>query len=260
MKNSNNKIIAVIPARYGSMRLPGKPLIILAGKTMIQRVYEQAKKSKYINNIIIATDDERIEKAVKKFGGEVVITPAEIASGSDRIAHVVKNLKNVDIVVNIQGDEPLINPEMIDQTIAPLLNDNEVQVSTAVKVIENIEDLSNPNIPKVVIDSNNFAIYFSRSPIPYYRDSGNEMNWLKNHPYYKHIGLYVYRREFLLRYSAWKNSPLEMAEKLEQLRIIENGSKIKTVITKFDSISVDTPDDVKKIEKIIQQFESVINE
>ncbi len=240
------KIVGIIPSRYASTRLPAKPLVDICGKPMVQRVYEQAKKSALLTDVIVATDDERIESAVKTFGGKVVMTPADIHSGSDRIALAAKNMA-ADIVVNIQGDEPLIDPQLIDQTIQALIDDEAVVVGTAVKKISSQNDIFNPSVVKVVLDKNNYALYFSRSPIPHVRDARNENEWLTQATVYKHFGIYVYRAEFLQHYTTMPQSPLEIAEKLEQLRVLENGYRIKCVITEYESLPVDTQEDLEKI-------------
>ncbi len=252
MSTESKKVYVIIPARFASTRLPGKPLVDLAGKSMIQRVYEQAKKAKLVNEVIVATDDSRIEEAVNGFSGKVVMTPEDLQSGSDRIAFVAKNLDDAEIIVNVQGDEPLLSPEMIDEAVLPLLLDDSIEVATLVKVITDEKDLKNPNIPKVVLDEEGYAVYFSRSPIPYFRETENHDEWLKSHTYYKHIGLYVFRKNFLLMFTSWRESLLERAEKLEQLRIIENGYKIKAVVTNYDSIPVDTPEDVERVKQILE--------
>lgn len=239
MRRKKPYIIGVIPARYASTRFPGKPLADIFGKPMLQWVYENSGKSKLINEIIIATDDKRIFDTAKKFGGKVVLTSKEHKSGTDRIFEAVRNI-SCDIVVNIQGDEPFINAENIDRAIAPMLNDSKVLVSTIAMKIDNTTDIRNPNKVKVIFDKNNFALYFSRSIIPFERNRTQ---------YYKHIGLYVYRKKFLLKYAKMKRTNLEISEELEQLRILENGYKIKVVEVKEDSISVDTPSDLKKIKK-----------
>ena len=236
-------IIGVIPARFGSTRFPGKPLINILGKPMIQRVYEQAKKSKLLSRVIVATDNEKIYNALKKFGGEVVMTSRKHKSGTDRIEEALNKI-NAEIVVNIQGDEPFINPMNIDKAVEPLIKDKNINVSTLAIKIRNIKEISNPNVVKVIFDKDDNAIYFSRNPIPYNRDGISSIN------YYKHIGLYVYRREFLKKLAKMKPIGLETAEKLEQLRIIENGFKIKVIITEIDSHSVDTKKDLKKLLKL----------
>lgn len=236
------KIIGIIPARYSSTRLPGKPLIQIKGKPMIQRVYEQSLKSKLINNVIVATDDKRIFDSVKKFGGEVMMTSSKHLSGTDRICEVAKKIK-CDIVVNIQGDEPFIDPKNIDMAIKPLIDDRKINISTLACKFSDAIELIDVNKVKVVFDKKNFALYFSRNVIPY---CVNNLS-VEKFKYYKHIGLYVYRKSFLLKFSKMKKSYLENAEKLEQLRILENGEQIKIVITKKDSLSVDTLEDVKLI-------------
>lgn len=246
------KILGIIPSRYASTRLPAKPLVDICGKPMVQRVYEQAMQSKLLTRVVVATDDERIESAVKSFGGYVQMTPVDIQSGSDRIALVAKN-ENADIIVNIQGDEPLIDPKLIDQTIQTLLDDNEAVVSTAVKKTSNHQDVFNANVVKVVLDKNNYALYFSRSPIPNIRDAKKDEDWFIGTTFYKHFGIYVYRADFLQHYTTLQKTDLENAEKLEQLRILENGFKIKCAITEYDSFPVDTPEDLQKVISIINK-------
>jgi 3-deoxy-manno-octulosonate cytidylyltransferase (CMP-KDO synthetase) len=252
LSKANGKIVAVIPARYASTRFTGKPLVDLCGKPMVQHVYERTIKSKLVNHVLVATDDKRIEEVEKSFGGDVMMTPTNIKSGSDRIAFVANKLDDASIIVNVQGDEPLIEPEMIDQAILPLMKEVKYNVSTLVKKISKAEELASPNIVKVVLDTDMCGIYFSRSPIPHLRDFPNIHDWILHHTFYKHIGLYVYRKEFLKVYVSWKESVLEKAEKLEQLRIIENGEKIKVAITKFDSIPIDTPEDAELVRNILQ--------
>jgi 3-deoxy-manno-octulosonate cytidylyltransferase (CMP-KDO synthetase) len=242
--------VAIIPARYASERLPGKPLADICGKPMIQHVYERARRATLVNRVLVATDDQRILAAVKSFGGEAVMTPSTLQSGSDRIAHVTRSLPGVDIVVNVQGDEPLIEPDMIDEAILPLQNDAALVAGTLVRRISNESDLQNPSIPKVVLDNDGFCLYFSRSVIPFLRDSG-EREWISAGTFYKHIGLYVYRREFLLTYATLPRTPLEMLEKLEQLRILEHGYRIRAVITSHDSIPVDTAADLEKVRALV---------
>ncbi len=238
--------VGIIPARFASTRLMGKPLADIGGKPMIQHTYESAKKSKLLHKIIIAVDDTKVADVAKNFGAEVVLTPKNIATGSDRIAYVVQNYPEADIVANIQGDEPFINGTMIDQAIEPLLFDLSVNVSTLAKKIETVQELKNPSIPKVVFDYNNFALYFSRSPIPYVRDARTNHEKINLADIYKHIGLYVYRREALLKFTKLSQTDLEKIEKLEQLRMLENGFKIKVVVTEFDNLAVDTPEDLNK--------------
>jgi len=224
---------------------------------MIQHVCERASKATLLNEVIVATDDDRIMNAVKNFGGEAIMTPTSLRSGTDRIAYVAKELENADVIVNIQGDEPLLVPAMIDEAVRPLITDASIVVGTIVKKIERSEEISNPNVVKVVVDTENNALYFSRSPIPYMRDSNSVESWYRHHTYFKHFGLYVFRREFLLKFAQWNESPLEKTEKLEQLRILEHGYKIKTTITEHDSIPVDTAEDAEKVRKILRQQLSV---
>ncbi|MBI3754552.1 MAG: 3-deoxy-manno-octulosonate cytidylyltransferase, partial [Deltaproteobacteria bacterium] len=234
-------VVAIIPARYGSTRLVGKALLDIAGKPMIQWVYERAGKARLVHDVVAATDDKRIFDAVKGFGGKAVMTSASHKSGTDRLAEAATNIK-CDVVVNVQGDEPLIEPGMIDEAVKPLVDDSEVDMATLKTKILDAEELNNPNIVKVVTDKNGSALYFSRYPIPYVREQGQEKNI-----HYKHIGLYVYRKDFLLKFAGLKPTPLEEAEKLEQLRALENGYKIKVVETKYNSIGVDTKEDLERV-------------
>lgn len=237
-------IIGVIPARYGSTRLPAKALATIHGKTMIQHVYERCLKSKLLSEVLVATDDKRIYDAVTGFGGNAVMTSKTHKSGTDRIGEAVNKIK-CDIVVNIQGDEPVIDPRNIDKAIKPLINDKSINVSTLCFKITDKKEITNPNVVKVVYDKNGNALYFSRSIIPFNRDNG-KVN------YYKHIGLYVYRKDYLMKLVKMKPLKLELTEKLEQLRVLESGDKIKVLETKADSHSVDTPADLKMIRKLIQ--------
>jgi 3-deoxy-manno-octulosonate cytidylyltransferase (CMP-KDO synthetase) len=239
-------IIGIIPARFASTRLLGKPLADICGKPMIQHTYESVKKSKLLNEVIIAVDDEKVAQVVSGFGANVVMTPKNVATGSDRIAGVARNLPHAKIIVNIQGDEPFIKGEMIDQAIEPLLFDRSVNVSTLAKRIDSIEDLRSPSVVKVVFDYNNCAMYFSRAAIPYVRDARTNFDRIQKAEIYKHIGLYVYRKESLFRFTELKPTDLEQTEKLEQLRMLENGFKIKVVVTEHESISIDTQDDLER--------------
>ena len=243
-------ILGVIPARYGSSRFPGKPLARVNGTPLIQLVWERAKAAKRLERLLVATDDPRIGEAVRRFGGEAVMTAKELPSGTDRVWQAAQGTP-ARIVVNIQGDEPLIAPHMIDEAIRPLLDDATIPVGTLVKAITSSDELLNPNVVKVVLDDQGCGVYFSRSPIPYLRDPVTMDKWHLHHHYYKHIGLYVYRRSFLLEFATWPESVLERAEKLEQLRIIEHGYRIKTVVTGHDSIPVDTPADADKVRGIL---------
>lgn len=246
------QIIAVIPARYASSRFPGKPLADILGKPMIKWVYENAMSSKLIDDVYVATDDERIFNVVKNFGGNVIMTPSEIPTGTDRIAYAIQNI-SADIIVNIQGDEPLISGDMIDSAIEPFLKENDIDISTLAVKITDVETLFNPNVVKVVFDPKNFALYFSRSPIPFCRDARTRDEWLKLGVYYKHIGIYVYKRNSLFKFVNFKASKLEELEKLEQLRAIENGMRIKVVITDKDTVGVDTPFDIENVISILKQ-------
>jgi 3-deoxy-manno-octulosonate cytidylyltransferase (CMP-KDO synthetase) len=252
-------IIGIIPARFASTRLMGKPLADIGGKPMIQHTYQSAKKSKLIDKVVIAVDDERLYKVAKEFGAEVYMTPQNVATGSDRIAIITEKLQDASIIVNIQGDEPFIKGKMIDEAIEPLLFDKKVSVVTLAKRINSVEEMKSPSVVKVVFDYNNFAMYFSRSPIPFARDARTNLQRIENAEMYKHIGLYVYRREALLKFTASKPTDLEQVEKLEQLRFLEYGLKMKIVVTEIDSLSVDTPIDLelarKYYEKVVKPQE-----
>ena len=240
------RIIGIIPARYGSTRFPGKPLVDIFGKPMIVHTYLNSKKSKLLNKVVVATDDSKIESVVKNVGGEVILTPTDLKSGSDRVAYCLDELK-CDIVVNIQGDEPFINSDAIDAAIEPLINDTLLNVSTLIKKIDDYNSIHDCNIVKVVKDINDYALYFSRSPIPFIRDEKEYLDYIKKGAFYKHIGLYVYRSDFLKTFVQMTESQLEDCEKLEQLRIMENGYKIKCVVTDYETISVDTMEDLNRI-------------
>ena len=233
-------VIGIIPARYASTRLPGKPLVDIGGKSMIQRVYEQALKCKTLSKVIVATDDERIDSHIKGFGGNVVMTNVNHTSGTDRCAEVLaKEKRKPDIVINIQGDEPFIDPEQINLLIS-CFDEQQAEIATLVKKITLETDIQNPNMVKALRDINGKAIYFSRSPVPYRRNQGAEIT------YYKHIGIYGYRSDVLLQITKLEPSNLEQAESLEQLRWIENGYTIYTRETQLETLAVDTPDDLKK--------------
>lgn len=238
--------LALIPARYASTRFPGKPLALIEGKTMIQRVYEQTSKA--FENVCVATDDERIYNAVKQFGGKVVMTSVKHNSGTDRCLEALENYagesgQTFDIVVNVQGDEPFIHPEQLQQLKA-CFNDPEVNLATLVKRVKDRAELLNYNAPKVVVDTNWNAIYFSRSPIPYPRDMEITDDLVKNTKFYRHIGLYGYRSAVLRQICNTGQSFLEKTEKLEQLRWLENGLKIRVKETEYESYAVDTPADL----------------
>ncbi len=243
----SSSIAGIIPARYASSRFPGKPLINIGGKTMIQRVYEQACQAKTLKTVIVATDDERIYQHVQDFGGNVVMTSPNHPSGTDRCyeAYTLSGMKDIDAIVNIQGDEPFIQPGQID-LLCSIFDSREVQLGTLVKKLKNAADLNNPNAMKVVLNKDKEALYFSRSPIPYLRNHPQE-KWLDNHTFYKHIGIYAYRTDVLQQIVQLPPSSLELAESLEQLRWLENGYKIKVAVTDYESISVDTPEDLEKL-------------
>jgi 3-deoxy-manno-octulosonate cytidylyltransferase (CMP-KDO synthetase) len=240
------RIIGIIPARFASTRFPGKPLVDIGGKSMIQRVYEQAKKSGSVADVIVATDDARIEEHVKQFGGRVVMTSEAHQSGTDRCFEAIQKFDaSADIVINIQGDEPFIQPEQIDM-IASCFDSEQVKIATLVKKITSYEELTNVNIPKVVLNTFGDAIYFSRQTIPYIRGKEKEQ-WLDCHTFYKHIGIYAYTTKALAEITKLQQSALELSEGLEQLRWIENGYNIRTKITDLENVAVDVPDDLKKL-------------
>jgi 3-deoxy-manno-octulosonate cytidylyltransferase (CMP-KDO synthetase) len=244
MTNSNT-IVAIIPARYASTRFPGKPLVLINGKTMIQCVYDQVKNTPGISEVIVATDDDRIEAEVLSFGGKVVRTKPEHPSGTDRCYEAYQQLnKSYDFIINVQGDEPFIQPEQI-RTLAGILKP-ETQLATLIKKIEDEETLFNPNTPKVIINTKGEALYFSRQTIPYLRQFSDKTEWLKQHTFYKHIGMYAYRPDILEKITQLSPSSLELVESLEQLRWIENGYSIQTAITTIETIGIDTPEDLRK--------------
>jgi 3-deoxy-manno-octulosonate cytidylyltransferase (CMP-KDO synthetase) len=237
------KILGIIPARYASTRFPGKPLADINGKPMIQRVYEQAKKCKILAEVVVATDDKRIESAVKKFGGNVVMTSSKHQSGTDRCYEALrKTAGTFSAVINIQGDEPFIHPKQIEK-VANCFKNKNVQLATLAMKLNNAEELTNPNTIKVLISKKKEAIYFSRTAIPYYRGK-KQSEWPKAHIYYKHIGIYGYRADILGQVTKLDRSPLEIAESLEQLRWLENGYRINIDLTPHESFSIDTPKDL----------------
>ncbi|HET9319349.1 MAG TPA: 3-deoxy-manno-octulosonate cytidylyltransferase [Bryobacteraceae bacterium] len=240
----------MIPARYASSRFPGKALVRIGNKSMLQHVYERVSLARYLTSVIIATDDERICKEARRIGAPVRMTRPDHLSGTDRVAEVA-SMDSAEWVVNVQGDEPLIDPGAIDAAILPLLDEPSIPMGTLKKRIEDPREIGDPNVVKVVTDRAGNAIYFSRSTIPYVRDgakgkSGGEV------VHYKHIGLYIYRRDFLLRYPEMPVGPLEMAERLEQLRALENGHQIRVVETEYESVGVDTPEDLEKVNQLFE--------
>lgn len=239
------KILGIIPARYASTRFPGKPLVQIDGKSMIQRVYEQAVKSTSLSEVVVATDDERIAAEVSNFGGRFVMTGDNHLSGTDRCAEVISRNPVFDAVINIQGDEPYINPLQID-LVASCFDDKEVQIATLIKEIHTDAELFNTNIPKVVINHRQQAIYFSRQTIPYLRNHDKEQ-WVSAHQFYKHIGIYGYTCPALLKITKLPPSALELSESLEQLRWVEHGYIIQTKVTDIETIAIDTPEDLQRI-------------
>jgi 3-deoxy-manno-octulosonate cytidylyltransferase (CMP-KDO synthetase) len=244
------KVLGIIPSRYESSRFPGKPLIDLMGKSMIQRVYEQATKCERFTTVVVATDDQRIYDHVKAFGGEVMMTSSDHQSGTERCGEVIEQYNDFDIVVNIQGDEPLIRPEQLTELIA-LFQDNTVEIATLVKKMDHEADIRNPNRIKVVLDETHNALYFSRSPIPHIANTAHE-DWLKKHDFLKHIGIYAWRMETLTALLKLPASNLEKLESLEQLRWLYHGYKIRTTETDIETPNIDAPEDVAKVLKLLQ--------
>ena len=242
--------IAIIPARYASTRFPGKPLAILGGKPVIQRVYEQV--SRVLDHVYVATDDLRIYDAVMAFGGRAVMTRADHKSGTDRICEALDKIGGqYDVVINVQGDEPFIQPSQI-QTVMAAFETPETQIATLGKRFDSIAAVENPNSPKIVTDNNGFALYFSRSPIPFVRGK-EKQEWLSAYPFLKHIGLYAYRAEVLRQVTKLPQSSLELAESLEQLRWLQNGYKIKVGLTDVETVGIDTPADLEKAERFLAE-------
>lgn len=245
------RVTAVIPARYASTRLPGKPLADICGKPMIQWVYERTARCLAVNRVIVATDDERIAAAVRAFGGEVEMTRADHPTGTDRLAEVATRIESA-LIVNVQGDEPLIDPRMIEQVIDPMRRNPGVPMGTLKCRITSPEEYLNPNVVKVVTDRNDYALYFSRAPIPYGREIMDQIDTeFSQIEAYKHVGLYIYRRDFLLTYHKLAPTPLEQNEKLEQLRALENGFRIKVAETRLTSQGVDTPEDLERVRRVL---------
>ena len=240
---------AIIPARYASTRFPGKPLAVLGGKTVIQRVYEQVKS--VLSDVYVATDDERIFSCVESFGGKAVMTRKDHQSGTDRIQEAVeKTATQADVIINVQGDEPFIQPSQI-QTLMQLFDDPSTQIGTLGKLFESIEAVENPNSPKIVTDMKGFALYFSRSVIPYIRGKERQ-NWFSEYPFLKHLGVYAYRREVLSEVTKLPQSSLEKAESLEQLRWLQNGYRIRVGMTDVETVGIDTPEDLQRAEEFLK--------
>ena len=233
------KALCIIPARYASTRLPGKPLRDIAGKPMIVRVYERAVQAKRVQDVVVATDDERIRTAVEEHGGRAVMTRTDHATGTDRLAEVAEKMTDYDLIINVQGDEPLIDPTVIDELVEPFLADARLSMATAKTLLTDEEEIANPNNVKVITDLTGNALYFSRARIPYARNEGANV--------YKHIGIYAYRRDFLLSYARMAQTPLERSESLEQLRALENGHRIHVIETDAVFIGVDTEEDLTAV-------------
>ena len=245
------KFLGVIPSRYASTRLEGKPLKDICGHTMVEWVYKRALKSK-LDGVVVATDDERIIDEVKSFGGNVILTRKDHINGTSRIAEVCETYTDYDVIVNIQGDEPLIEPDMINSIIDSFVEDNTIPMSTLKYKLTDMAEIENPNAVKVVTDKNDFAIYFSRSVIPYPRN-------LNMDNYYKHVGIYGYKRDFVMEYAKMASTPLELSESLEQLRVLENGYKIKVLETPYKIIGVDTQEELERVREYITKNGLVID-
>ena len=245
------KFLGVIPSRYASTRLEGKPLKDICGHTMVEWVYKRALKSK-LDGVVVATDDERIVDEVKSFGGNVILTRKDHINGTSRIAEVCETYTDYDVIVNIQGDEPLIEPDMINSIIDSFIEDNTIPMSTLKYKLTDMAEIENPNAVKVVTDKNDFAIYFSRSVIPYPRN-------LNMNNYYKHVGIYGYKRDFVMEYAKMESTPLELSESLEQLRVLENGYKIKVLETPYKIIGVDTQEELERVRESITKNGLVID-
>ncbi len=244
---SSLKSIVIVPARFESTRFPGKPLVTIGQKAMIQHVYERSLQARSVSAVIVATDDSRILQAVQAFGGQAAMTSPLHRSGTDRVAEVAA-LSDADVIVNVQGDEPLIDPEALDAVVEPFQSDPSLMIST-LSVDGTEGELENPNVVKVVVDHDGFALYFSRSPIPFFRDASA----VGKRRFWKHVGLYAYRRSFLTRLSTLRKSYLEEAEALEQLRFLENGYRIKVVNSTYQSLAVDTPEDLERVNAFIKE-------
>jgi 3-deoxy-manno-octulosonate cytidylyltransferase (CMP-KDO synthetase) len=244
------KVVAVIPARYASTRLPGKPLVPLAGKPMIQRVYERAKRATRVDRVVVATDDERIAKLVEGFGGTARMTRSDHRTGTERVAEVAAH-EEADVFVNVQGDEPLLDPAAVDTAVASLLEEPAAAIGTVATPIKTPADIMDPNVVKTVLDFDGNALYFSRAPIPWVRDSAGKIQVR----HLKHLGLYVFQRDALLEYPTFPQGELERIEQLEQLRWLENGWKIRVAEVEHDAVSVDVPEDVARVERLLEEQE-----
>jgi 3-deoxy-manno-octulosonate cytidylyltransferase (CMP-KDO synthetase) len=245
---SDPKVVAVIPSRFGSTRLPGKPLVTLGGKPMVQHVYERVKRAQTLHEVLVATDDQRILDVVRSFGGAARMTRADHRTGTERIAEVAAHEPG-DIFVNVQGDEPLIDPVSIDTAVAALLEEPPAQIATVVTAIRHANDIMDPNVVKTVVDFDDNALYFSRAPIPWMRDMQQKVHV----KYWKHLGLYVFQRDALLEYPTLPQGELEKIEQLEQLRWLENGWRIRVTEVMRDAVSVDVPEDISRVEKLLKE-------
>lgn len=245
---SNPKVVVVIPSRFGSTRLPGKPLVTLGGKPMVQHVYERAKRAQTVHKVLVATDDQRILDAVQGFGGEARMTRADHRTGTERIAEVAAHEEG-DIFINVQGDEPLIDPVSIDTAVAALLEEPPAQIATVATPIRHANDIMDPNVVKAVLDFDENALYFSRAPVPWVRDTQQKIHV----KYWKHLGLYAFQREALLEYPTLPQGDLEKIEQLEQLRWLENGWRIRVAEVARDAVSVDVPEDISRVEKLLKE-------
>ena len=250
MNSQSSKVLIVIPARHASVRFPGKPLAEILGKSMIQRVLEGAREARHASRVVVATEDERIKSAVEKAGGEAMLTRADHRTGTDRVAEVAAHL-SAEIYINVQGDEPLIDPGTIDAVAAAMLEDESIQLCTPCSAITQKNDIMDPNVVKVVRDFDGNGLYFSRAPIPWVRDTGARV--AASH--WKHIGLYGYRRDTLLEFPTLPPGELERIEQLEQLRWLENGFHMQVVETDYDPVSVDVPADIERVERILRERE-----
>lgn len=242
------KVLCVIPARYSSTRLPGKPLKDIQGMPMICRVYDRAAQAKRIEKVVVATDDERILAAVEEHGGKAMMTAKDHPTGTDRLAEAAAAFPDMELVINVQGDEPLIDPEVIDELAAAFEGEEDLNMATVMTEIKDEAEQRNPNNVKVVTDARGYALYFSRSLMPYPRKTGFS-------PVYKHIGIYAYKRDFLLRYAKMEPTPLEQSESLEQLRVLENGYRIKVIKTNRQFVGVDTEEDLKRVNELYRKLE-----
>jgi len=253
--SARGETVVIIPARYASSRFPGKPLATIAGKPMIVHVMERARRAALVDRVLVATDDARIAGAVRAAGGEAIMTPEDCRSGSDRIAVVARTLKDADIIVNVQGDEPLIPSAMIDEAVRPLRDDAAKEAGTLARSLRSVAEWEDPNVTKVLLDERGRCLWFSRAPIPAGRNFAPE-EILRTCPVYAHVGLYVYRKAFLLAYAAMPQTPCERAEQLEQLRILEHGHTLHAVVTARESIAVDTPADLERARAACARMEN----